>query len=426
LVSIFLNNLKRPKEGAMNRHKEGKRAMVPGALFVLFLGMIFLLSPLKVNAEKSEPIKIGAVCDITGVLNSYGVQIKRALEYFEKEMNSKGGILGRPIEIIFEDSQSDPAVTLRKMRKLVESDKVKFLTGPAGSNAVRAIYGHLPRWDAIYLSTVNGAGDLTSAKLFNGHLFRIGHSAPQAARTVRLYLEEAPFKTFMGIASDYVYGRSAIESFQSQVKDLGLEYTESAFTPLGTKDFSAWIGKIKAAKPDVLYSALVGEDTINFMRQAKGYGLFDEVQMLFEQINLRPTILPVGDAAVGIIGSSRYSFTFDNPDNKEFVKKFYAHYKEYPDMSDGEMYNCLMFFKNVVEKIGTADDISKFIKGGEGLEYTSIKGKVKVRACDHQGINYGWFVRVVEDSNYPHPIPEVIKQYPGEDITPPCLKADFD
>ena len=162
------------------------------------------------------------------------------------------------------------------------------------------------------------------------------------------------------------------------------------------------------------------------MRQAKGYGLFDEVQMLFEQVNLRPTILPVGDAAVGIIGSSRYSFTFDNPANKDFVKKFYAEYNEYPDMSDGEMYNTMMFFKNVIEKIGTADDIEKFIKAGEGFEYTSIKGKVKVRACDHQGINQGWFVKVVKDPEYPHPIPKVIKQYPGEDITPPCLKADFD
>lgn len=413
----------------MNRIMERKRIMVLGTLFIFLVGMIFLFSSLSANAEESEPIKIGAVCDITGVLNSYGVQIKRTLEYFEKEMNANGGILGRKIKIIYEDSRSDPAVTLRKMTKLVEKDHVKFLTGPAGSNAVRAILGHLPRWGAIYLSTVNGAGDLTSAKLFDaskGHLFRIGHSAPQAARTLRIYLQEAPFKTFMGIASDYVYGHSAVESFQSQAKQLGLKYTESFFTPLGTKDFSTWIGKIKRAKPDVLYSALVGEDTINFMRQAKSYGLLDEVQMLFEQINLRPTILPVGDAAVGIIGSSRYSFTYDNPANKAFVKKFHSYYQEYPDMSDGEMYNTMMFFKNVVEKIGTADDVAKFIKGGEGMEYSSIKGKIKVRACDHQGINYGWMVKVVKDSNYSIPIPKVIKQYPGEEVTPPCLKADFD
>lgn len=413
----------------MNKQKKDGRIAVLGMLLVFFVGVIFLSPPLCADAANSQPIKIGAVCDITGVLAPYGQQIKRTLEFFENEMNSNGGILGRKIKILFEDSQSDPAVCLRKMRMLVIKDHVKFLTGPAGSNEVRAILGHLPEWGAIYLSTVNGAGDLTSAKQFKaskGHLFRVGHSAPQAARTLYLYLKrESSYKRFMGIASDYVYGHSSLNSFEVQVKKLGRKYMGNLYTPLGTKDFSAWIGKIEQAKPDILYSALVGEDTINFMRQAKSYGLLKKVQMLFEQVNLRPTILPVGDAAVGIIGSSRYSFTFDNPANKKFVKKFYAHFHEYPDMSDGEMYNTLIFFKDVVEKIGTADDIGKFIKEGAGFEFTSIEGKTLVRACDHQGINSGWIVRVVKDPNYSFPVPKVIRRYPGEEVTPPCLASDF-
>ena len=229
----------------MIRKREAKRVKGFVSLLILCLGMFLIFVPFEAGAENSETIKIGAACDITGVLNSYGVQIKRTLEFFQKEMNEKGGILGKKIEIIFEDAQSNPAVALRKMTKLVEKDHVKFLTGPSGSNAVRAILGHLPKWGAVYLTTVNGAGDLTSKELFNGHIFRVGHSAPQAARTLRLYLQESPYKTVMGIASDYVYGHSAVDSLKGQVEGLGMKYMESFFTPLGTKDFSAWIGKIK-------------------------------------------------------------------------------------------------------------------------------------------------------------------------------------
>jgi branched-chain amino acid transport system substrate-binding protein len=375
-------------------------------------------------AQQSNTIKIGAMLDLSGTYTTYGVQIKRTTDFITRETNEKGGLLGKKIEFVIEDAASDPAIGLRRARKLVESDKVKFLMGFVGSDQVLAILEHLPKWNAIYLASVNGAGSLT-AKDFTPNFFRAGHSAPMAARTIRLFIEESPYKKFMAVASDYVYGHSAVDSFEKEVKGIKKEFKGGLFPPLGNKDYSSWIARVKREKVDVLYTALTGEDHINFFKQAKGYGLLQEVQVILEQVNLNH-ILPAGEAMIGTIGSSRYSFTLDNPLNKSFVQKFQAMFNEYPDMADGETYHSMAMLFKAIEKAGTAEDVPKIIKSYEGLEYTGIKGKVTMRACDHQGVNDGVLVKVVKSPNFSFPIPEIVKIYPGEKITPPCKKAVFD
>jgi hypothetical protein len=84
-----------------------------------------------------------------------------------------------------------------------------------------------------------------------------------------------------------------------------------------------------------------------------------------------------------------------------------------------------MLFK-AIGKAGTADDVQAIIKAFEGLEYTGIKGKCLMRGCDHQAINSGIVVKAVKSPEYPFPKPEIVKIYPGEQITPPCRKDLFD
>jgi branched-chain amino acid transport system substrate-binding protein len=256
-------------------------------------------------------------------------------------------------------------------------------------------------------------------------MVRAGGTAPMASRTIRLYIEDSPTKRFMGIASDYVYGHSALDSFEKEIKDLGRQYLGNIYAPLNTKDFSSYIARIKKEKPEILYVALIGDDIHNFFRQAKGYGLLEEVQPMFEQIYLF-YVLPLGDLLVGVIGSTRYTCTFDNPENKKFVQKFYSAFKEYPDIPDGEVYHSMGMLFKAIEKAGTADDVQAIIKAYEGLEYTGIKGRVVMRACDHQATNPGVMVKLIKSPDYPHPIPQVIKVYPGEKVIPSCRKETFD
>src|SRR5256885_9984481 len=160
-------------------------------------------------------IKIGMPAALSGSNAQYGIQAKRAADLFSKDVKAKG-ILGRPVEFIFEDTAGDPAAAVRKAQKLVEKDGVKFLTGVALSSEALAVSAKCPEWKVIFMSTINGAGALT-AKSFHRYFFRVNTSGPMGARAVSLYLAESPMKRFFTLGSDYAWGRDRVASFTSQI-----------------------------------------------------------------------------------------------------------------------------------------------------------------------------------------------------------------
>ena len=149
------------------------------------------------RAYAQTPIKIGMPAALSGSNAQYGIQARRAGELFAKDIKAKG-ILGRPVEFIYEDTGGDPATAVRKAQKLVEKDGVKFLTGIVLSSEALAVSAKCPEWKVLLMSTINGAGALT-AKSYNRYFFRVNTSGPMGARAISLYLAESPMKRFYGL-----------------------------------------------------------------------------------------------------------------------------------------------------------------------------------------------------------------------------------
>src|SRR5436305_12212982 len=105
-------------------------------------------------------IKIGMPAALSGAYAQYGIQAKRAADLFARDVKAKG-VLGRPVEFIFEDTAGDPATAVRKAQKLVEKDGVKFLTGVALSSEALAVSAKCPEWQVSFMSTNNRAGART-------------------------------------------------------------------------------------------------------------------------------------------------------------------------------------------------------------------------------------------------------------------------
>src|SRR5919106_2654463 len=103
------------------------------------------------RAYAQNPIKIGLPTVLSGGNAQYGLQAKRACELFGKEVNARGGILGRPVEFIYEDTGGDPATAVRKAQKLVEKDGVKILTGTVLSSEALAVSAKCPEWKVILM-----------------------------------------------------------------------------------------------------------------------------------------------------------------------------------------------------------------------------------------------------------------------------------
>src|SRR5438477_58717 len=212
------------------------------------------------------PIKIGMPAALSGAYAQYGIQAKRAADLFSRDVKAKG-VLGRPIEFIFEDTAGDPATAVRKAQKLVEKDGVKFLTGVALSSEALAVSAKCPEWKVIFMSTINGAGALT-AKSWNRYFFRVNTSGPMGARAISLYLADAPMKRFFGLGADYAWGRDSVGSFASQITAAKKDVVGQDFPPVGTKDFASYIAKIRQSRAEGCYLALPGQDATIFAVQA--------------------------------------------------------------------------------------------------------------------------------------------------------------
>ncbi len=374
------------------------------------------------GAFAAEAIKIGIPVALTGPVGGIGAQMRRACEFWAKQVNAKGGLLGRPIELIIEDTAANPATTVRKVQEMVERSGVRLITCIVASNEALAVVPKLAEWDTVFVSGDNGDGRLTAESLVP-NFFRPNVSGPMGTRAVTLWLRDSPMKKFYGIGMDYAWGHNSMEVFEAEAKRAGKEFLGAVFSPIGTKDFSTYITRIRQSGADGCYLVLAGDDNVAFLTQAKQYRLGEKLQLLTEQVD-EMGINASGDAAVGLIGGSRYPATLDNPANKVFVAAWQAEYGRLPQMFEGDQYQSCVVMQAGIEKAGSIE-AAKLRAALEGLVVTSIKGPITMRACDHQAEQPGFVVRVVKKEGMEHPVPEVIAIYKADRITPPCNQMAY-
>jgi len=378
-------------------------------------------APAYLKAQASA-IKIGIPTVITGGYALLGSQVMRTCRLVKKMTDARGGVLGRPVEFLFQDTQGDPAICVRRTQELVERDNCRILSGVIVSSEAAAMLPKLESWNAVFLSHGNGDGRLT-AELFVPRFFRANTSAPMGARALALYLRDAPQKKFMAIASDAAWGRSSNTAFEAQIKRVGKDLVDKIYAPVANKDYSPYITKILQSGVEGCYVALQGDEARAFYSQATQYKLSQRVQF-FTEIVAQADIKVLGKDAIGLMGSSRYPLTYDIAQNRAFVDAFMAEYKEIPDWSDGEMYQALMILFAAIEK-ARSDEPMRIVAAMEDLEVTSVKGPIRMRKCDHQGENQGFVVRVGQHKGFAEPVGEIVKIYPREMTTPDCRSSSY-
>jgi branched-chain amino acid transport system substrate-binding protein len=375
------------------------------------------------HALGEEPIRIGMPVALTGPGGEIGAQMRRGAEFWAKTVNAKGGVLGRQIQLFVQDTAGDPASAVRKAQDVVERDGCRLLFGMTLSSEALAVVPKLAEWNAIFMSSDNGDGRLTGES-FVPNFFRANTSGPMGTRAVSLYLRQAEFKNFYALGMDYAWGHNSIGVFKDEVKKSGKNFIADIYSPIGTKDYSTYITKIRQSGADACFLVLQGDDNNAFLAQAKQYRLGDKVQLLTEIVDLN-SIHAVGEAAVGLIGSSRYTFTFPGEANAQFVAAWKQEYGNVPDVFEGEQWQACLMLQAGIEKAGSID-AEKLRPALETVEVDSIKGKVTMRACDHQAVQRGFMVKVAHKEGFTDPVPDLIATFPADQVTPACRQMTYD
>lgn len=366
---------------------------------------------------KDKPVIIGLLPPLTGTYAANGQDIVRAMTLGANEVNERGGILGREVKIIAEDTKGDPATAVRKAEKLVDKDGAHFLMGVNASHELLALAPVAKDLKTILVSAIASNDKFTGVNC-NRYGFRISFNDYQRLMTLISFAKEQKFQKYYGIGADYAWGHAAVDGAVKELTKAGKEFIGQDFSPLGTTDYATYISKIKRAKPEALWVALAGNDIITFMQQANQFGLKQEMQLFLIVIDIF-MLKTVGDAATGVMAQSEYFFNLESPANKKFVERWLKDYNnELPSWFGANNYNAFHMLMKAIETAKTIET-PKVIEAFEGLTHEGLIYSYTMRKEDHQAFHDGFVCQVAKSDKYPFPILEIKGKIPGEKVIMP-------
>ncbi len=222
----------------------------------------------------TSPIKIGVLASLSGPLEAYGTQTKRGFELgLEYATDGTMEVNGRKIEVVFEDTETDPKVARQKAIGLLEEDQVDFLVGSSSSGDTKAVLPLAEEYKKIMVVEPAVADSITGAD-WNKYIFRTARNSSQdaAAGAAAIAKEDVKIAT---LAPDYSFGRDGVAAFKQAATDLGADIVHEEYADPSATDFTANIQKVIEADPDYLFVIWAGANTpwnqINDMKlQEKG------------------------------------------------------------------------------------------------------------------------------------------------------------
>jgi len=380
-------------------------------------------------AIAAEKILVGAMYPMTGRAGRYGIDSVSGAEIAMEEINAKGGVNGRMIDIIFNDSKANPAYSVKVAKRYITEDKVNFLMGVVSSAVGLAVTEVSKENKVIFVGTDHASTGLTTEK-FQPYYFRVSNNTYQSAAAAAFYAnEKKEWKKYYVIGPDYEYGHRTWEDFWMllQKKRNDVQMVGQAWPKLFEPDYTPYITAILQAKPDVLVTTFWGGDTVAFIKQALPYKLFDKMKFFnydgggnYELFEAMPTGLPKG-----LVLSARHHLNWPNTQlNQEFVKKFKAKTGRFPSYAAEGAYAGVYFIAEGVRQAGTAEDPDKLVAAMEKMKiklpedpdgFTSY-----MRPIDHQIVQMQAIGETVPNKSYP-PATMMLgnfKVYKAEDIIP--------
>lgn len=359
---------------------------------VIAISSVVLGSSLAVAAEPS--IKIGVVTPLSGTYTPIGQQVKMGLELATKEVNAAGGIMGRKVELIFEDEEANPAVATQKAEKLFQVSNVDFLTGTVNSGSTLAVGQLAERNNKLIATTVSFADSITGDKC-SPNVFRVNARAGMQSAALAAWLaKDKPNANVFFIGPDYEMGRSTVAAFKKAAEEKGAKSVGEIFAPLDNKDYSPYFGQVRAAKPNVIYTSVAGNDTVRLLTQMSEYGVNKGITLVGAAGTVTSqNITAIGSAAEGYVTGVGYSAKADTPANKKFLTSFQAEFKTSPDLYGTDSYSLIYFYKAAVEK-AKSTETDKVRAAMKDLEWATPQGMKKMRAGDHQAMQEMYAVKI--------------------------------
>lgn len=333
-------------------------------------------------AGAQETVTIGAMHDLTGGLNIYGIQQSRALKLAVDQINAGGGVNGMTVEVVEYDTQSNDARYTQYARTLILRDGVKALFGGLASSSREAVRPVARQAKVPYFYSA-----LYEGGVCDRYTFLTGVTPSQQLGVMMEWAAEKYGNKFYIVAPDYNFGTISAHWIRKFAADLGGEVVGADFLPLSQSNFSSTLQKIQSTDADVVVALPVGASQTSFYEQFAAAGMKSDIGIIstnYGSGNQQVVVSP--EAGDGIYASQNYFMVVDTPMNEKFIALWEEKYGEIeePIISEAnDTWNAVMLWAAAAEKAGSVEP-EKVIEALEsGITIDSPEGTVKMLPSHH-------------------------------------------
>lgn len=335
----------------------------------------------------NDPIKIGFPVPLTGPYGSEAKEQARCAQMAVDAFNAAGGMNGRMAELLVRDDKLKSGEAAKRTQELIEKDKVHFVSGSLSASVQLAVNTICKDRGIPYVS-ISQSDAINEAKHFSKYTFHEAMNPHMTAGAVGRYVFPREKKRVAFLIADYAYGHEMARGFKRAGEPHGIEVVAEVNHPLATKDYSTFLPRIQAARPDVLCLCNFGYDQMNSLKQATNFGMKDQMRMVAPALLYNQRRAGGAEAYSGVIGGTNFYWGIE--DKVASAKAFNDAYRQLHDGAPPSDYGAYGYagvgaLLQAVKNAGSTD-ADAVIAALEGLKYDLYKGEQYYRKCDHQSV----------------------------------------
>ncbi|WP_114375675.1 ABC transporter substrate-binding protein [Elioraea thermophila] len=343
-----------------------------------------LAAPGLIRAQGTQPIRIGEINSYT-TLPAFTIPYRNGWQLRVEQINAAGGVLGRPLEVIWRDDAGRPQDAVRLAGELLDAERVDLLAGTFFSHIGLAVSDFALQRRRLFVA----AEPLTDALVWekgNRYTFRL---RPSTYMQAAMLVEEAaklPARRWVTVAPNYEYGQSAVKWFKQllSARRPDVEFVAEQWPALGRIDAGATVTALAQARPDAIYNVTFGADLTNFVRQGNTRGLFER-RTVVSLLTGEPEYLdPLGDETPeGWIVTGYPWDQVNTPEHAAFRSAYQQRFNDYPRLGSVVGYDTITAIAEAIKRAGSLDT-ERLVEAMRGLPFQSPFGRCIFRAIDHQ------------------------------------------
>lgn len=339
-----------------------------------------------------DPIRIGHLTPLTGFLGPLGEYAQMGVQLAADQINAEGGVMGRQIELVLEDSVN-PQTASAKAERLITRDGVELLIGEISSASGLAIGQVADREQRIFVNTGCNSDQLRGASC-NPYMFHVEAANSMMVQACGNYLLQSDLvqgKKWYSLTADYAFGHDLLSVARRFMEEQGGEFAGDELVPTDTTDFSPYILKIRQAQPDLVVSNLAGNQITNFIKQYAEFGLpFPLAGFGFDTV----VAWGAGQGAFSGIWPIVWHHLVKAPGAQDYVTAFQDAYDRLPDNQSWGDYNALKIVAQGMEETQSTDstEIAEYLRSGATFDILKNRPG-HFRAYDNQMVQEMYAVR---------------------------------